>query len=233
MSLLELPRDVIILIINLCFDVDDEDLKLRYVSYLARTCKTLKVLAQKIIDENTCTFHIYQKSSDIRDIADVYDKIYEAYPLGNYLWFICVKQTYDTLKYVDEATYTHYGGSERVFESNTTLKCAKGEIKHHYESIIDSICFTIHYKANFGEILMMTWYEGSNYWKQHYHVMMTWTPGDVWIAMVVLHRYRDIKYRYEVCVDHGGPIIRKENKYRSLGTNTPDVRHDLWDFTYQ
>jgi hypothetical protein len=232
MSLVLLSKDLIKYLLNFCFDADDEDLKLRYISRLAQTCKNLETICQKFINDNTYTFHIYQKSSNIPDIVDIYNKIYQAYPLGNYLWFICVKQTYAKLQYIDEATYSQYGGSERVFESKTTLKCEQGQIKQHYESMIDSICFTIYYKANFGEILMMTWYEGSCYWK-HYHVRMTWTPGDVWIAMVMLHKWNDVRYRYEVCVDHGGPIIRKEDQYKVLRSGTPDVRHDLWNFTFQ
>jgi hypothetical protein len=94
-----------------------------------------------------------------------------------------------------------------------------------FDVIDEAKCFTIHYKANFGEILLLTWYHKST--SEHKHVKMQWTDGDIWIGIMYEPR-NDFVYKYEVCVDNGGPIIKKEIEYRKFASKSKVVS-DVWD----
>lgn len=229
--LLQLPKDVFKShVLKLCIEPPESGPTLVWISRLSQTCRRLRDVCQKIIEENTCTFHIFQKSCEPPDIVDFCrNETYHAHPIGNYQWFICVKQMEPVLKYVDEDSFTHYKGSDRIWENSTIIVGKAGQTIIHYDSLVVSKCFTIHYRANFGEILILTWYDNGHH---HHHVHMIWTPGDVWMALIVLDYWPEIHYRYEVCIDHGGPIVRKETHYRVSNRTVyeEDILHDLWNF---
>lgn len=247
-SILDLPRDLVLhlcqnyLVVHESENKSDKSGKYRHVFRLSLTCKHLYGIIGPFIKNNSYEFFIYQRSIKKPDIIDSLDNTYYASPIGNFAWFIHIRQSSNKIIFTDLAGYEYYDGSERYFLENSrilvaTTKSSTSFRKHVYCKEIDkSTCFAVHYKANFGEILILTWYcEEFHCYHKHYHVKLTWTEGDVWIGMITVSAWTKMQYRYEVCVDHGGPIIRKESQYRALEiydspTNQGCVINDLWDF---
>jgi hypothetical protein len=206
----------------------------KYVARLALTCKQIYIIAQKIIDDGEFIYHIYQKSIDQPDIVDNQGEIYIPKPIGNNIWFLSIKQSSNAFMFVEKEWFEYYHRSDRYFRENETYLVGKqNSIVTAAINRVHSICFTIHYKANFGEILLLTWYEiRSPYNTVHHHIKMAWTGGDVWVG-VIDTTCSDIGYRYEVCIDNGGPIIRKETKYRNMKPSKAHVVSDVWDNSQQ
>lgn len=239
MSLLSLNKDVLNIILEKCVDYSNWAEKMdmysippalfKYISRFTLTCKRLNEIAQKFIHDRSYTFHIYQRSIKTPSIVDHCGKIYRPQHIGNNIWILSVKQSSGAFMYVDGEGYEYYLGSDRYFRENEIcLKGQRGSITT-IDIQVYSICFTVHYKAKFGEILLLTWYQ-TLACQIHHHIKMHWTEGDVWIG-VINTDYSNIGYRYEICADHGGPIIKKESKYReiSLYPLTSKVVTDIWD----
>lgn len=234
-----LCKDIINLILEYCIDYSNgneivnmyssQPTLMKHIYHFSLTCKRLNHIAQIFINSHTYTYNIYQKSIERPDIHDHNGVVYYPHPIGNNIWFVSVKQTGNKFIFVDELFYSHYQYSDRYFEQNRVImKGIPNETTNYYRSLVKTRTFTIHYKANYGEVLLLTWYYNHPH-SDHYHVKMTWTEGDVWVAVVDLPR-DSLMYRYEVCIDNGGPIIRKENKYRgtSLFSNQ---ECDLWNMS--
>lgn len=245
MSLYLLSKDIINIIIVKCTDYSEwskyynmycnQPALLKYIARFALTCKYINQVAQKFINDHTYTYHIFQKAIIQPDIIDQCGVVYKPHSIGNALWFLCIKSSCEAFMYVDKEYYDFYGQSDRYFEENCIY--LQGNLKSttiKSQSMVKSRCFTIHYKAQFGEILLLTWYY-PYYNHIHHHIKMTWTEGDVWVG-IIHTEYSDTMYRYEVCIDHGGPIIRKENIYRPLRSVDGEMNNlisDVWDYPAQ
>lgn len=225
--LLSLGKDLLTFILGKCIDYNEwDDLILNNIVRISLVCKKLNKVAQNIINKHTYIYNIYQKSIGRPDIVDNNGDIYIPRDIGNHIWFLSIKRTTKRLLFVDKYYYDFYDQSDRYFEENCIL--IKGKLNEEVTSsyIIDEgRCFTIHYKAKFGQILLLTWYH--KYTQKHHHIKMQWTNGDIWIGIMYEPR-SDFLYRYEVCIDHGGPIITKEHEYREFNSIS-NVVSDVWN----
>ena len=150
------------------------------------------------------------------------------------MWITHFKSTESRINYVPLAVYDRYGGSDRVFEDSTRVKL---QIISPYRNVLavnstTRMFVSIHYHANFGEILQVVWWYESFFYSPLHHVKLVWTEGDVWIGQLILPYYSKMVYHYEVCIDHGGPIIRKEDITRGCYLNSMNkVASDVWDIS--
>lgn len=223
--LLLLGKDLITFILEMCIEYNQySKVNLNSILSIALTCKSLSKLAQNIINRYTYVYNIYQQSIECPVIVDTEYNVYTPKNIGNNVWFLSVKRKTERFIFVDKACYDYYDCSDRYFEDNCVVIKGKINTETTYYQILDEKkCFTIHYKAQFGEILLLTWYD--KYTQEHNHIKMQWTEGDVWVGVICVPS--DIHYRYEVCLDKGGPIVRKEKQYRE--SNSIKVVSDIWD----
>ena len=247
MSIFLLTKDVINIILEKCVDYSEscdnmnmysgQPTLLKHISRFSLTCKYIHKFAQKYINDNTYTYHIFQKHIHRPDIVDHCGVIYNPQQIGNNVWFLCIKSSAHSFMYVDLEYYNFYGQSDRYFQENVIhLNGCLNSVTVYSDSLMTTKCFCIHYKANYGEVLLLTWYHNYHH-SHHHHVKMTWTEGDVWLGIVNIMGGSHLMYRYEVCIDNGGPIIRKEKQYRLLNEKYHYEKYnlitDLWDYPSQ
>lgn len=227
--LLSIGKDLLTFILEMCVEYNDYgDVNLNSLLSVLLVCKPLSIIAQKIINKNKYTYNIYQISKKRPDIIDIRDHVYTPEYIGNNIWFVSVNSASKRFIFVDEEYYSYYGGSDKYFEQNgIVIKGKINSIVTYCNYLSNMKCFTIHYKANFGEVLLLTWYD--KYTEIHGHIKMKWTEGDIWVGIICDEKYTFFNrvYRYEVCIDNGGPIIRKEKAYREC--NSLDLKIDVWD----
>ena len=243
MSIFLLNKDIVNIILEKCVDYSDwseivsiysgQPTLLRYIARFGSTCKYINRFAQVFINNNTYVYHIYQKDIERPDIVDHCGVVYKPSMIGYNLWFLCIKSSLKEFMYVDSKYYDMYDQSQRYFEENVSHLAGKlNSVSVQFESFVRTFAFNIHYKANFGEVILLTWYY--NYYPHtHQHIKLMWTENDIWIGIINVYKaFSDIRYRYEVCVDGGGPIIRKEKEYKPLLTNGNKDNYvitDVWD----
>jgi hypothetical protein len=224
--LLLLGKDLLTFIFEMCIEYNEwNDINLNTLLQLTVVCKPINTIVQKIINKHKYTYNIYQISTERPDIVDIHDNTYTPEYTGNHIWFLSAQSVHNKFIFVDKEYYDFYDQSSRYFEENCTV--LKGIINSQMtfcDVLHSAQCFTIHYKAEFGQILLLTWYNEYNH--VHKHIKMSWTEGDVWIGIICEANY-SFYYRYEVCVDNGGPIIRKEKDYRK--NMKKELNIDVWD----
>jgi hypothetical protein len=219
-----LTNDVVRYLCLFLFEPDSLNTGLNNLAQLSRTCRRFHRLVQPLITGAIYQFSIYRRALTRPDIVDSDGNEFSASPIGNFMWLIQAKTIKSPLRFIEKDVYDHYDGSERVFESCYVVSGKKGEtITLRMRDDLNCSLAAVHYRANFGEILQIVWHFNC----KNYHQRMVWTEGDVWIAQLLTPKYHsNIGYRYEVCVDHGGPVLRTESAWRYSLPNGGDI----WDF---
>lgn len=227
-----LPKDLLNLLCNTYLDVLD-------CTRFAQTSKKYYDIVTPIIKQNTYSFTILCKSIEAPDFCNQDGNIYQnQQPIGNFIWMTTIKTTEPILRVCDHEWYEKYDFSDRYFMENyEQFNGIKGQtITVHARNTAKSVHVSIHYKTEFGQFLQIVWWD--KYIGRHCHLKLVWTPGDVWIGQIVIDKYMssNIEYRYEVCVDHGGPVIKKEIIYRALkapeGNYGDFVIIDIWNLKF-
>jgi len=189
-----------------------------------------------MIIKHTNNFNLYQLSIDPPHIITdpmSGETVYHPKPIGNFMWLTNIKTTESSFGFVDYDYYNQYGGSDRVFESATDLREDLKDVHLLLTSRVSKLFVSIPYHTQFGEFLQIVWWYKDYHRVGVYNVRLVWTEGDVWLGQLILPYYSEIEYHYEVCVDHGGPIIRIEDTTRLLKLGRHEsCSNDLWNINF-
>ena len=203
----------------------------------AYTCKRLYTIIIPVIYEQSYCFNLYQLSIEPPDMITANQDIYPAIPIGNFMWLTKIKTHHKVLNVVPCNIYNRYDGHDRVFESGTYLFSeflVNKNILLQLTNTISKYYVSIHYHANFGEFIQIVWWYKQYHCSQLQHVRLVWTEGDVWIGQLILPCYSTIEYHYEVCVDHGGPVIKIEDVTRIYTADRQiEGTSDVWNMRLQ
>lgn len=237
MTLSLLPSDLIRYLAEFLIDNSKwRDAKLEVLSKFILTCKRFHKILQPIFDNYYYRANLYVKSINPPHIYDG-DNIINADPIGNFMWLIKVKTTNQDFEFVYDNESERWDHSYRYFEENSIrFNLEIGTYTNILlKSRITTFTISIHYHANFGEMLQIVWWisDPVRYHKL-YHVKLVWTEGDVWIGQILIDYYTCITYHYELCIDNGGPVLRKEDITRTIKLSEHEMGlSDIWNINFQ
>lgn len=219
-----LPKDLIEYIVGIYVKRKDY----QSIARVAQCCKWLHRIVQPRLRAIVCTYVVYAQFSDEPHIevwnCDRDNDVCHSEPIGNYTWVTQIKHPCTNIELMFDDDQYVYGRINDIELYHEQPGKTKNFFIHEARTLTKTFIFRICHHVPFGQLMQVVWwrkYGNHGAAGELYSCLMTWTVGDVWIAMIVLPTQwrNNIYYRYEICVDHGGPVVAREETLFRNGSN--------------